>query len=59
MLTVSSLHAEKYVLVSEALAKSAVKSLSTLAPCNTATKTEDACALDFAKPSGGASSGGR
>ena len=52
VLTVSSLHAEKYVLVSEALAKSAVKSLSTLAPCNTATKTEDACALDFANAFG-------
>jgi pyrimidine deaminase RibD-like protein len=52
VLTVSSLHAEKYVLVSEALAKSAVKNLSTLAPCNTATKTEDACALDFANAFG-------
>jgi uncharacterized protein DUF1592/uncharacterized protein DUF1588/uncharacterized protein DUF1587/uncharacterized protein DUF1595/uncharacterized protein DUF1585 len=51
-LTVSSLHAEKYVLVSEALAKEAVKSVSTLAPCNTATKTEDACAMDFANSFG-------
>jgi hypothetical protein len=52
VLTVSSLHAEKYVLVSEALAKSAVKNLTTLAPCNTATKTEDACAVDFANAFG-------
>ena len=47
VLTVSSLHAEKYVLVSEALAKAAVKNLSTLTGgCNTTTKGEDACALD-------------
>jgi hypothetical protein len=53
ILTVSSLHAEKYVLVSEALAKSAVKNLSTLTGgCNTATKGEDACALDFANSFG-------
>src|SRR3954469_14377848 len=49
ILTVSSLHAEKYVLVSEALAKEAVKNLSALtAGCNTATRGEDACAMDFA-----------
>ena len=36
VLTVSSLHAEKYVLVSEALAKAAVKNLATLTgSCNT------------------------
>src|SRR4051812_27204960 len=53
VLTVSSLHAEKYVLVSEALAKSAVKNLSTLTGgCNTTTKTEDGCALDFANAFG-------
>src|SRR5262245_17971761 len=52
-LTVSPLHAEKYVLVSEALAKEAVKNLSTLtAGCNTATKGEDACAMEFAQSFG-------
>src|SRR5262245_42123165 len=49
VLTVSPLHAEKYVLVSEALAKEAVKNLSTLTGgCNTATRGEDGCATDFA-----------
>jgi len=53
VLTVSSLHAEKYVLVSETLAKLAVKNLSTLtAGCDTAAKGEDACALAFAKSFG-------
>jgi uncharacterized protein DUF1592/uncharacterized protein DUF1588/uncharacterized protein DUF1587/uncharacterized protein DUF1595/uncharacterized protein DUF1585 len=52
VLTVSTLHAEKYVLVSEALAKLAVKNLSTLTGCDTAAKTEDACALEFAKSFG-------
>jgi len=53
VLTVSSLHAEKYVLVSEALAKLAVQNLSALTGgCNTATKGEDACALDFANSFG-------
>jgi len=53
VLTVSSLHAEKYVLVSEALAKSAVKNLSTLTGgCNTTTKGEDACATEFANAFG-------
>src|SRR6185436_11830091 len=52
VLTVSSLHAEKYVLVSEALAKSAVKNLATLVPCDTRAKGEDACAMDFAKSFG-------
>ena len=51
VLTVSSLHAEKYVLVSEALAKAAVKNLTTLAPC-AAGKTEDTCATDFAQSFG-------
>jgi hypothetical protein len=49
VLTVSSLHAEKYVLVSETLAKEAVKNLSALTGnCNTTTRGEDACAMDFA-----------
>jgi hypothetical protein len=53
VLTVSSLHAEKYVLVSEALAKSAVKNLSALTGgCNTTTKGEDACATEFANAFG-------
>ena len=54
VLTVSSLHAEKYVLVSEALAKAAVQAnLSALTGgCNTATTGEDACALAFANSFG-------
>jgi hypothetical protein len=53
VLTVSSLQAEKYVLVSETLAKAAVQqNMSALAPCNTATKGEDACALEFANTFG-------
>jgi uncharacterized protein DUF1592/uncharacterized protein DUF1588/uncharacterized protein DUF1587/uncharacterized protein DUF1595/uncharacterized protein DUF1585 len=53
VLTVSSLHAEKYVLVSETLAKLAVQKLSTLtAGCDTTAKGEDACALAFAKSFG-------
>jgi hypothetical protein len=52
VLTVSPLHAEKYVLVAEALAKAAVKSLSTLSTCNTATTGEDACAMTFARSFG-------
>jgi len=53
VLTVSSLHAEKYVLVSEALAKLAVQKLSALTgSCDTAAKGEDACALAFAKSFG-------
>jgi hypothetical protein len=53
VLTVSSLHAEKYVLISEALAKLAVQKLSTLtAGCDTAVKGEDACALAFARSFG-------
>ena len=50
VLTVSSLHAEKYVLVSESLAKAAVtRNLSALtAGCDTASKGEEACALSFA-----------
>jgi hypothetical protein len=54
VLTVSSLHAEKYVLVSESLAKAAVtRNLSALtAGCDTASKGEEACALSFAKSFG-------
>ncbi|HEY3254267.1 MAG TPA: DUF1592 domain-containing protein [Polyangiaceae bacterium] len=53
VLTVSSLHAEKYVLVSETLAKLAVQNLSALTGgCDTAAKGEDACALTFAKSFG-------
>ena len=49
VLTVSSLHAEKYVLVSETLAKLAVQNPSALTSgCDTAAKGEDACALAFA-----------
>jgi len=52
VLTVSSLHADKYVLVSEALAKAAVKNLATLTNCDVASQGEDACALQFAKSFG-------
>ncbi len=52
VLTVSSLHAEKYVLVSEALAKAAVKNLVTLTNCDTVAKGEAACALTFARAFG-------
>jgi len=52
VLTVSALHVEKYVLVSEALAKSAVADLATLTACDAASKGEDACAKEFAKSFG-------
>ena len=53
VLTVSPLHAEKYVLVSEALAKEAVKNLAALTNnCNTTSRGEDACAMDFANSFG-------
>lgn len=53
ILTVSALHAEKYILVSESLAKAAVQNLAALtASCDTATKGEEACALEFAKSFG-------
>ena len=51
VLTVSSLHAEKYVLVSEALAKLAVANASFVS-CDTSKKTEDACAREFAQSFG-------
>lgn len=49
VLTVSSLHAEKYVLVSEALAKAAVADVAKLTGCDAAAKGEATCAADFAK----------
>ncbi len=49
VLTVSALHAEKYVLVSEALAKLAVQNLAALDACDAAATGEEACALGFAK----------
>ena len=52
ILTVSPLHAEKYVLVSEALAKAAVQKLSNLTTCDTAAKSEEACALELARSFG-------
>jgi hypothetical protein len=51
VLTVSSLHAEKYVLVSETLAKQAVQNLPAIANCVTS-MSEDACALEFARSFG-------
>lgn len=48
VLTVSALHAEKYVLVSEALAKLAVQDTSKLVGCDTAALGEEACARSFA-----------
>ncbi len=52
VLTVSSLHAEKYVLVSETLAHTAVQNLSALTTCDTTKMGEDACAQAFAKSFG-------
>ncbi len=52
VLTVSSLHAEKYVLVSEALAKSAVANVRTLTGCDEQAQGEDACSAAFAKSLG-------
>ncbi|HVR20857.1 MAG TPA: DUF1592 domain-containing protein, partial [Polyangiaceae bacterium] len=52
VLTVSALHAEKYVLVSEALAKTAVQNLAALTTCDPATIGEEACARDFARSFG-------
>lgn len=51
VLTVSSLHAEKYVLVSEALAKEAVKNLAALTACQPGA-SEEACATSFAQKLG-------
>jgi hypothetical protein len=53
VLTVSSLHAEKYVEISETLAKTAVQNLSALTNnCDTTAMGEDACAQAFAKSFG-------
>ncbi len=52
VLTVSLLHAEKYVLISEAAAKKAVQNVATLTACDSAAKGEDACAAEFAKKLG-------
>jgi hypothetical protein len=52
VLTVSALHAEKYVLVSEALAKAALKNLAGLTGCDPKAKGEEACALAFARKFG-------
>jgi len=48
VLTVSALHAEKYVLVSEALAKLAAQDLSGLVGCDVAALGEETCARGFA-----------
>ena len=48
VLTVSPLHAEKYVLVSEELAKAAVEDLPRLTTCDVGTRGEEPCARDFA-----------
>jgi hypothetical protein len=52
VLTVSSLHAEKYVLASEDLAAQAVQNLSALSTCDAATTGEEACAQQFAESFG-------
>lgn len=52
VLTVSALHAEKYVLVSEALAKQAVQDLNALVGCDVAAQGEATCARAFAKKLG-------
>jgi hypothetical protein len=50
ILTVSPLHAVKYIEVSESLAKAAIQKLSALtAACDPATQGEEACALEFAR----------
>jgi hypothetical protein len=52
VLTVSPLHAEKYVLVSEALAKLAVARLPELSRCDPGAEGEVACATSFARSFG-------
>lgn len=52
VLTVSPLHAEKYVLVSEELAKAAVNDLSRLTACDVSARGEEPCARDFANKLG-------
>lgn len=52
VLTVSALHAEKYVLVSEALAKAAVLNVMKLTGCDPVVRGEDVCATSFARAFG-------
>lgn len=52
VLTVSSLHAEKYAEAAELLAAEAVKNLSALLPCDPATVGEAACAERFVQTFG-------
>lgn len=53
VLNVSSLHAEKFVLASEEVAKAAVQNIATLAPCAAADEAgELACARSFAQSFG-------
>jgi hypothetical protein len=52
VLTVSPLHAEKYVLVSEALAKLAAQKANALTECDPVAKGEAACASAFARKFG-------
>lgn len=52
ILTVSPLHAVKYIEVSESLAKTAVQKLPALTGACDASEGEEACALEFAKTFG-------
>lgn len=52
LLTVSSLHAEKYMEAAETLAAEAVTKLSTLHPCDIAALGDQACAEQFARDFG-------
>lgn len=52
VLTISQLHAEKYVYASEAIAKDAVTRLSSILPCDPATTSEETCAEQFARSFG-------
>lgn len=52
VLTISSLHAERYTVASEALAAEAVTRLPDLLPCDPAVSGETACAEQFARSFG-------
>ncbi len=52
VLTVSSLHAEKYTFAAEALAEEVVSKLDTLVQCDPAALDEEACARQFAETFG-------
>jgi hypothetical protein len=52
VLTVSALHAEKYVFLSEAFAKTAVQNLAALTTCDAAGTGGEPCALEFARSFG-------